>query len=107
MRSRFVLTSLTLLAALSGAAAALFARPSAGRAQDVQAAPMSAIGVGYQLAVLPTTPGQPREWLVLNTRTGEVEHWQERSDEYVVHHGLRPGKISTNFDRTRKHIAGR
>ena len=61
-----------MAATLLGAMAALLV-PRAG-AQHLS--PSQREGGPYQLEVLPGAPDGHREWLVLDTRTGEQYHWR-------------------------------
>src|SRR5690349_10070650 len=103
MRTRRALVLLTLLVALTGLSVALLvARPQVSHAQVASVEAAVAGGGEYQLAVLPAGPGEAKQWLVLNTRTGELSHWVERADHYAVYTQLKPGRISTGFERVPK-----
>ena len=109
------LVTVSLVAALLGAAAGVVARPTAGAAQDTREsrqareAQVPGSGLGrFQLVLLPTGYGEPRQWILLDTQTGVVEHWHERPDEYAAHIGIRNGRTgSTDYYRLRKSLAGR
>ena len=109
MRLRLLLVSLTLTAALAGAGLTMLARPAAGRAPDASnvshssAAPDDTDLGRYQAVPLPAdSPGDDREWLVIDTRTGEVAHWREQGGAYVGHTGIGAGRIQAMQTRVPK-----
>ena len=92
MRSRPLVLSLSLLAALSGVAAALALQPTRSGAQA--AAAPSVVGPRYQLSVLPARQAtDDREWLVLDTHTGAVTHWRAEGSAYVAYSDLTPNRV--------------
>ena len=107
MRLPFRTLVIAGLVLVVGAGTLVALRPPAAHAQNTAAIPSAATGGEYQLAVLPAGPGEPKQWLVLNTRTGELAHWVERVDHYAVYTQLKPGRISTGFERVPKSPAGR
>ena len=107
MRLRLFAVFLVGLAAAVGAVALQALRPTLGHAQATASGPGATAEGEYQLAVLPAGQGEPKQWLVLNTRTGELAHWVEREDHYAVFTQLKPGRISTGFERVPKSPAGR
>lgn len=73
------------IALATAAGSGAVAVTTADRPAGAQAQPSAALAAGndgrYQLQAL---PGGAREWVILDTRTGKVQHWSTDSEHYTV-----------------------
>ena len=101
-RRRVALLLITLLAAVAGAATTLITRPAVGQAQASTSAGAARASGRYQLAVLPSSPGEQRQWLVLDTETGTFTHWVELPGHYEAQAGIGVGRTMITAERIPK-----
>ena len=98
---RFVISTLVLTTVLVAATlASVLVGPRDAGAQDVPSG--GGLDGRYQVVFLGPRDERQRDWLLLDTHTGTMQHWSDEGTYYLVFSDLRPGKSETIRSRVPK-----